>query len=280
MQLTDVQIEEYKERGFLVLPGFASSVEAIASRMHTLVDAYQPGADATTFDTVDQKQKDDEFFLTSGNKVRFFLEEGAMVDGKLTRDKYQCINKCGHALHTDDEVFKDFCNDPRIKSIVSQLGYQKPTVIQTMFIFKPPRIGGAVLAHQDNTFLTTEPESCMAFWFAMDDANASNGCMWVAPGSHKSGITRRFALADDQKSCSFIPADAPAVPEMREEDYICCEVKKGDVLMFDGSLVHRSEKNTSDAQRNAFTMHIVDAQYPMAKECWLQRGYSALPLYN
>ena len=45
----------------------------------------------------------------------------------------------------------------------------------------------------------------MAFWFAMDDANASNGCMWVAPGSHKSGITRRFALADDQKSCSFIP---------------------------------------------------------------------------
>ena len=67
MQLTDVQIEEYKERGFLVLPGFASSVEAIASRMHTLVDAYQPGADATTFDTVDQKQKDDEFFLTSGD---------------------------------------------------------------------------------------------------------------------------------------------------------------------------------------------------------------------
>ena len=89
------------------------------------------------------------------------------MDGKLTRDKYQCINKCGHALHTDDEVFKDFCNDPRIKSIVSQLGYQKPTVIQTMFIFKPPRIGGAVLAHQGMSnyimhMLRRDPQHFMA----------------------------------------------------------------------------------------------------------------------
>jgi len=229
---------------------------------------------------VNQKQKDDDFFLTSGDKIRFFLEEGAMVDGTLVREKIQCINKCGHALHTLDDVYSSFCGSPPFRAITAQLGYEKPTVVQTMVIFKPPFIGGPVLAHQDNTFVTTSQTlSCMAFWFAMDDATVSNGCMWVVPGSHKKGITRKFVLAEDKKSCKFDPADAPAIPNVKDEEYVCVEVKKGDCLMFDGSLVHKSEQNTSPQQRNAFTMHVIDEKYGMSDQSWLARGYAALPLY-
>jgi hypothetical protein len=50
-----------------------------------------------------------------------------------------------------------------------------------------------VSPHQDSTFLYTEPLSCVAFWFAFEEATRDNGCLWVIPGSHKHGIKRRSA---------------------------------------------------------------------------------------
>lgn len=39
----------------------------------------------------------DDYFLTSGDKIRYFLEEDALdKDGKLIRDKTKAVNKIGH----------------------------------------------------------------------------------------------------------------------------------------------------------------------------------------
>jgi hypothetical protein len=39
----------------------------------------------------------DDYFLTSGDKIRFFLEQDALdQDGKLTRPKEKAVNKIGH----------------------------------------------------------------------------------------------------------------------------------------------------------------------------------------
>ena len=34
--------------------------------------------------------------MTSGDKIRYFLEEDAVTDGKLNRDKQKAVNKIGH----------------------------------------------------------------------------------------------------------------------------------------------------------------------------------------
>jgi ectoine hydroxylase-related dioxygenase (phytanoyl-CoA dioxygenase family) len=66
---------------------------------------------------------------------------------------------------------------------------------------------GAVLPHQDSTFLYTEPLSCVAFWFAFEEATRDNGCLWVIPGSHKAGIKRRCA----QRPFVLPPSALPSV---------------------------------------------------------------------
>ena len=54
----------------------------------------------TKFTTGDKDHVGDEYFLTSGDKIRYFLEEDAVgEDGKLDREKQKAVNKIGHGEH-------------------------------------------------------------------------------------------------------------------------------------------------------------------------------------
>ena len=51
----------------------------------------------TRFTTGDDDHVGDDYFLTSGDKIRFFLEKDALDQGgKLTRPKEKAVNKIGH----------------------------------------------------------------------------------------------------------------------------------------------------------------------------------------
>jgi hypothetical protein len=51
----------------------------------------------TKFTTGDDNHVGDDYFLTSGDKIRYFLEEDAVdANGKLMRDKSKAVNKIGH----------------------------------------------------------------------------------------------------------------------------------------------------------------------------------------
>lgn len=278
--LTPEQVAQYHDLGYVFLPGFApEGVVALKDRMTQLVAQYEVGERLVAFETVSNSQGKAEEFLASGDKIRFFLEDEALRDGRLLHPKDLSINKCGHALHTDDDVFRAFSGDPRLGELARQLGIASPTVVQSMYIFKSPLIGGEVRAHQDDTFVTTSGgSSCLGLWFALDDASAANGCLWVAPRSHSKGITRRFVLNAERTECHFEPAGAPEIPDIPPEDYVCIEAKRGDCLLLHGSTVHKSDRNTSGTPRNAYTLHIVDGSTPMSPDCWLQRGHARLPL--
>lgn len=51
------------------------------------------------FNTEHDEYKSSDYYLQSGDKIRFFLEEGSVKDGKLTVPKRQAISKLGHGLH-------------------------------------------------------------------------------------------------------------------------------------------------------------------------------------
>ena len=142
-----------------------------------------------------------------------------------------------------------------------------------MYIFKQPGIGGEVGWHQDATFFETEPISVTSFWFALEDATLSNGCLWVAPGAHLGPLRQRFVRQGDVVRMDTLDATPwPSGAEARP-----LEVAAGTLVVFHGLLPHYSAPNRSAVSRHAYTLHATDAQARYAPHNWLQRD-GRLPL--
>src|SRR5512147_1919209 len=100
--ISPVQLDQYRQEGFLVLEGFIdnSSCDRLRRRATELVNDFDPSGVVSIFSTHEQSRVSDDYFLTSGDKIRFFFEEHAFkADGTLKQEKERSINKIGHALH-------------------------------------------------------------------------------------------------------------------------------------------------------------------------------------
>jgi phytanoyl-CoA hydroxylase len=277
MVLTADQLAAWERDGFLAIPGFASpdACEALKRRVALLVEAFDPATVRTVFSTRNQVHTTDDYFLGSGDQVRFFFEEGAFdAEGRLRQDKALSINKIGHALHDRDPVFDRFSRDPRLASICAGIGMREPLLMQSMYIFKQPRIGGEVVCHQDSTFLYTEPESVVGLWFAIEDATLENGCMWALPGGHRLALKRRFHRDGSGRVVYDELDPTPFPPETPEAGYVPLEARQGTLILLHGRLPHRSGPNLSDRSRHAYTVHVVDGACRYLPDNWLVRPES------
>jgi phytanoyl-CoA hydroxylase len=265
------QIQEYERNGFLVLKNLveASACDRLRNRANELVRDFDPRGIVSIFSTQEQTRTSDDYFFESGDKIRFFFEENAFnADGTLRQSKEQSINKIGHALHDLDPIFDEFSRRAEIEELVSDLGIDQPLLLQSMYIFKQPNIGGEVTCHQDATFLFTEPLRMVGLWFALEDATIENGCLWAIPGGHQLGLKSRFLRAAGGGT-RFEVFDTSL---WREEDLQPLEVEKGTLIVLYPLLPHLSRENRSPKSRHAYTLHIIDASVDYAADNWLQRS--------
>ncbi len=270
--LTPDQKAAFSRDGYLVLPHFKSAADIAAARARAaeIVEAFDP-AESGIFTTRDQGRRTDRWFLDSGDKVRCFLEEEAAdASGRLRQAKALSVNKIGHALHDLDPVFDRFSRADPLPALAADLGLDRPLIWQSMYIFKQPGIGGEVRWHQDASFFVTEPITVTTFWFALEDANRDNGCLWVEPGGHRGPLRERFVREGDATRLERLdetpwPGEATAVP---------VEVEAGALVVFHGKLPHYSAPNRSAHSRHAYTLHATDAGAAYATGNWLQRGAS------
>ena len=269
--ITGEQFQQYEKNGFLVVEGFAEEREcdALRARAEELVRRFEPAEVVSIFTTHEQNRVADEYFMTSGDKIRFFFEENAFLpNGTLKQPKERSINKIGHALHDLDPVFSRFSRSEKVKDIANAIGFAKSYLVQSMYIFKQPDIGGEVACHQDSTFIYTHPTDIVGLWFALEDATIENGCLWAIPGGHKRGLKSRW-VRTPQGAMKFDVHDADPWPE---SELVPLEVTKGSLILLNGLLPHRSFENRSPRSRHAYTLHLIhpDAEYPA--DNWLQRS--------
>lgn len=261
--------QNYEENGYCIIENFIPThvCQALITRANSLVQEADLDAFLPIFSTKDHKHTKNQYFLESGDKIRFFLEEKAIDEsGTLLCEKAKAINKIGHALHLLDPLFYCFSHLHAIMQLAEELAIDDPVILQSMYIFKQPHIGGEVNCHQDATFLYLHDQIVTGFWFALEDATIENGCLWGIPGGHKGKLKSRMLRKDDHvyfENYDETPFDLTKL--------VPIEAKQGSLVVLNGLFPHMSYENRSQHSRHAYTLHLASKGADYAEDNWLKR---------
>lgn len=232
--------------------------------------------------------------LISPDDVQFFVEQGYLIVPDLitpdeldelkndlvalARGQYPCETLqplpadlsddavlkrilCIHQPHFISPVVEKYVRHAKICSILSQITAAhlpfwdgRVKCMQSMAFVKPPDFQGQAW-HQDEIYIPTRDRSLIGAWIAIDDATIQNGCLWVVPGSHRSGYL--YPQHDHNNPDEFdFAQESFGFDESAE---IPVEVKAGSLVFFNGYLLHRSRKNRSNVYRRVLVNHYMNA---------------------
>ena len=154
-------------------------------------------------------------------------------------------------MHRWDDLSLQWMLDARLRACMTVLLGREPFAVQTMLYFKPPGARGQAL-HQDQHYLRVQPGTCIAAWLALDDCDEENGCLRMVADSHSWPLLCS-AKADTTTSFTDVTVE---LPDNVEPDPVIMQA--GDVVFFNGQVVHGSYPNTSaDRFRRALIGHYI-----------------------
>uniref|UniRef100_G3U3R0 Phytanoyl-CoA dioxygenase domain-containing protein 1 n=1 Tax=Loxodonta africana TaxID=9785 RepID=G3U3R0_LOXAF len=257
--LSPSQLQKFQEDGFLVLEGFLSADECVTmqERISEIVAKMDvPLHCRTEFSTQEEEQLkaqgSTDYFLSSGDKIRFFFEKGVFdKEGNFLVPPEKSINKIGHALHALDPVFRCVTHSPKVQALARSLGLQMPVVVQSMYIFKQPHFGGEAQP------LTLEQAA---------EAEQLGMGMGIDEGTQ---ICLR-----EEGPCLFLPWEGGAWAGVlpgpgRGHDWLGS--LPGALVLIHGEVVHKNEQNLSDHSPQAYTFPLMEASGTVwSPENWLQ----------
>jgi phytanoyl-CoA hydroxylase len=167
--------------------------------------------------------------------------------------RYLCI----HFPHKISSTMLGIARLPGvIKVLVDVIGPNVKMMQSMLFIKSEGKPGQAW--HQDEAHIPTRDRSLTAVWIALDDATVENGCLWVIPGSHRSGVLHPVREQNDPRFDCTREAYGFGY---REEDAVPVELPAGAALVFDGYLLHRSLPNAGHrGMRRALVNHYMSAE--------------------
>lgn len=147
-------------------------------------------------------------------------------------------------MHLASTELTRWATDPRWAPIVLPLVGADARLYWEQAVTKPPGARTELPWHQDSGYTPLVPEQYLTCWLALNDADETNGCLWVQPRSHQHG---RQPHHDDAHAGPFrVGHDGPT------DDGIAVPVKTGSVLVFSSLLMHKSGPNTTGNPRQAW----------------------------
>ncbi|HLA58147.1 MAG TPA: phytanoyl-CoA dioxygenase family protein [Puia sp.] len=146
-----------------------------------------------------------------------------------------------------DDLYGMFSRNARLVDNVEKISGEEVYIYSSKMIIKNAKEGGAWEWHQDYGYWYNYGcllPSMMSCSIAIDQATVRNGCLQVLRASQKIGRINHDRINDQT---IVDPERLEAAKEKFQLEYV--EMDPGDVLFFDGNLLHRSDANLSDFNR-------------------------------
>jgi phytanoyl-CoA hydroxylase len=155
------------------------------------------------------------------------------------------------------EAFRDLLYlRPVVEAIAQLTGAAEMRVWHDQVQYKPAEKGGVNMWHQDSPYwpVLTPKDAQVTAWIALDDVDASNGCMRMVPGSHRWGPQIDFLHT--VKDIDAMPAEFAG----QRIQVVSCPVPKGHVHFHHSLTWHGSGANTSGRPRRAIAIHYMTGE--------------------
>jgi len=227
-RLEPADLDRFREQGYLAMEGVLTSDEVLrcAAALDDLARRRPEGVGA----------QEEPYYQRAGD------ETGAVGPELRVRKLWKFAGV--------DPTLGAAVAAPRVTAILNQLIGPGARLIQDMALMKPPHRGAEKPWHQDNAYFDWTPlDGVLGVWIALDPATVENGCMQIAPGSHRAGAAPHYHVRDcqlvDQTSRA---ARAEVVP-----------LGPGGGLFFSALLHHGTPPNRSPDRRRALQFHYAAA---------------------
>jgi 2-oxoglutarate-dependent dioxygenase len=150
-------------------------------------------------------------------------------------------------MHRLSDAFQTLLFKPEVLDWVEMLlGTPDICLFHDQALYKPAFHGEEVPWHQDNGYWKLEPAEAISLWIALDDADETNGCMRVIPGSHQDGGAGHRA---SERLEAVIQAEAD------ESRAVAVPLPAGGAMFHHCLTLHNTQPNRSPRQRRAWVMH-------------------------
>jgi phytanoyl-CoA hydroxylase len=222
--ITQEQIDTYHSEGYLIVRGLFSPGEIAQIKAH--------------FDS----------FAAKGEPVPTFWQPD--LTASTSDDPLKRFPRVMHPHRFMPEI-KAYLLDPRIIDVLRGILGEDPLAAQSMYYFKPSGARGQAF-HQDDYYLKTKDGDCVAAWVAIDPSLPENGGLFVCPKTHRGNIV----CPDVADSATSFTTHLVRPPQ--GHDPIPAAMQPGDVLFFNGKVIHGSTPNNHPSQwRRSMIFHYV-----------------------
>ena len=233
--LTDEQIQKYREDGFIVIENFltpdelehwrAVVTEAVRERHGIKI----PGKDIKTGEA-DGINEDSDYF--------------AKVFDQLLN------------LWQTNSKAKKLMTDERIGKMAAQLsGSDGIRIWHDQALIKRPWANPTAW-HLDTPFWSFSDKRALSIWVALDDATLENGCLYFIPGSHKITNFDKITIGRNMDGLFDI------YPQLKNMRSVAVPMKAGSCSFHNGLTVHGANANMTNGFRRAMTCNYMpDGNY-------------------
>ena len=221
MELSNAELEEFRENGFLLIRDFLDKRSCEIIKEITKVHLKY--------------------------KIEPIETEYEYIG--IDKDEYRQSVRRLRQVYDRDIVFKNWMQNQKIRPILKQI-LEDDVVLVTAhhnsIMTKLAKTSTHTCWHRDSRYWHYDSTNLVSIWLALGEENSQNGVLEFIPKSHKMKLSEECF---DKKS--FFREDWEINKELVKKR-VSFDLKAGDIVLFHSELLHRANANRSNEDKISF----------------------------